>query len=131
MWRGTPVDGYYDTRYLTGICSAQARVEGVVLKDTWHLDSNSGIAYDPPGEPDCTPLYVDLPSAWGSVEGDCIFPHISWDSTLIVDSERYEWQIKQWIWKRSNSLHTCSIGGYMKWWGERGGALLPRTLKDR
>ena len=75
MWRGNPVDGYYDTLWLTGICSAQAKVEGIVLKAkvegivlkaTWHWHSDSSIVYGRLGEPGRTPLYVVLPSAWGS-----------------------------------------------------------------
>jgi hypothetical protein len=73
VWRGKPVDGYYDARWLTRICSFQAKVEGVVLKATWHWDSNSSIVYDPLEEPGRTPLYDVLPSAWGSVEGDLCF----------------------------------------------------------
>jgi len=81
MWRGNPVDGYYDTRWLTGICSVQAKVQVLVLKATWHWDNNSSIVYDPLGETGRTPLYAVLTSAWGSVESDHMFSHISWDST--------------------------------------------------
>ena len=41
MLRGNPIDGYYDTRWLTGIYSAQAKIESIVLKATWHLDINT------------------------------------------------------------------------------------------
>ena len=31
------------------------------------------VVNDPLGEPGCTQLYVGLPSAWGSVDGDLMF----------------------------------------------------------
>jgi len=75
MWRGYPVEGYYDTR-LTGLWSTQAKVEGIVLKAAVHWGSNSSVINNPFGEPGHTPLYVGLPSAWASVDGDCMFfPH--------------------------------------------------------
>jgi len=33
---GIPCRGYYDTCWLTGLWSAQAKVEGIVLKDARH-----------------------------------------------------------------------------------------------
>jgi len=48
-------------------------VEGIVLKAAWHWDANSSVVNDPLGEPSRSPLYVGLPSAWGSVDGDCMF----------------------------------------------------------
>ena len=39
----------------------------------WHWGTDSSVFNDPLGEPGCTPLYVGLPSAWGSVEGDLMF----------------------------------------------------------
>jgi hypothetical protein len=70
MWRGYPDEGYYDSRWLNGLWSTQAKVEGVVLKAAWHWRSDSSAVNDPLGEPSSTPLYVDLPSAWSSVDGD-------------------------------------------------------------
>jgi hypothetical protein len=59
------VEGYYDTRRLTWLWSTQARVEGTVLQAAWHWDSYSS-----------APIYVTLPSAWGSVDGERIYsPH--------------------------------------------------------
>ena len=72
----TPVEGYYVTRWLTGLTglwSTHAEVEGVVLKATWHRGSKSSIVNAPLGEPGPTPLYVALPSAWGSLDGDRIW----------------------------------------------------------
>ena len=47
MWRGYPVEGYYDTRRLTGLWSTQAKVEGIVLKAPWHWGSDSSAVNDP------------------------------------------------------------------------------------
>jgi hypothetical protein len=69
LWRGYPVEDY-DTRWLTGLWSTQAKMEGIVLKAAWHRSSDSNAVKDPLGEPGRTPLYVGFPSAWGSVDGD-------------------------------------------------------------
>jgi len=53
-----------------GLWSTQAKVEGMVLKAAWHCGRECGVINDPLGEPGCTPLYVGLPTAWGSVDGD-------------------------------------------------------------
>ena len=45
---GIPVEDYYDTSWLTGIWSAQAKVEGIVLKAALHWFSNSSVVKDPP-----------------------------------------------------------------------------------
>jgi hypothetical protein len=47
-----------------------------VLKAAWHWVRDCSVVNDPLGEPGCTLLSVDLPSAWGFVDGDLIFsPH--------------------------------------------------------
>jgi len=70
MWVAT-----YCTRWLMGLWSTQAKMEGIVLKAAWHWGRDSSIVNDPLGEPGRTPLYVGLPSAWGSVDGDhMLFP---------------------------------------------------------
>ena len=56
---------------LTGLWSTQARVEGM-LKAAWHWGSDGTAVNDPLGKPGRTTLYVGLPSAWGSVDGDCM-----------------------------------------------------------
>ena len=61
------------TRWLTELCSAQAKVEGIVLKAAWHYGTDSNVVNDPRGEPGRTPLYVGLQPAWGSVDGDRMF----------------------------------------------------------
>jgi hypothetical protein len=75
VWRVYPVEGCYDTRWLTGLWSTQAKVEGIVPRAAWHCGRESSVVNDPLGEPGRTPLYVDLPSTWGSVEvGFMFFP---------------------------------------------------------
>ena len=77
MWRGYPVEGYYNISWLTGFWSTQAKVQGIVLKAEWHWGSDSSIVNNPLGEPCRTPLYVGLPSAWGSMDGDLMFSPFS------------------------------------------------------
>ena len=69
---GYPDEGYYNTHWLTGLWSTQAKVEGIVWKAGWHWGSDS-VTNDPLGEPGHTPLYADL-STWGSVVSDRVFP---------------------------------------------------------
>jgi hypothetical protein len=51
------------------------------------LGSDSGVVNDPLRVPGRTPLYVDLPSTWGSVDGDRMFSPISWEGSLTGDSD--------------------------------------------
>jgi hypothetical protein len=44
-----------------------------MLKAAWHWYSDCSVVNDHLVEPDRTPLYVELPSAWDSVDGDCGF----------------------------------------------------------
>jgi len=57
--------------WLTELSSTHANVV-IVLKASWQSGSNSIFVYDLLGEPGRTPLFVDIPSAWGSVNGDHI-----------------------------------------------------------
>jgi len=76
VWRVYPVEGYYDTNWLMGLWSTQAKVERIMLKAAWHWGSDSSIINNTLGEPGHTPLYVGLPSTWGSMDGDLMFsPH--------------------------------------------------------
>jgi hypothetical protein len=61
------------THWLIGLWSTQAKVEGIVLKAAWQRGIDSSVIDNPLGEPGCTPRYVGLPSAWGSVDGDLRF----------------------------------------------------------
>jgi hypothetical protein len=69
-------------RWLTGLCSTQAKVEGIVLKAAWHWGSDSSVTNDPLGEPGHTTLYGGLLSACGSMDGDRMFSPISWEDSL-------------------------------------------------
>ena len=75
MWRVYPVGGCYDTRWLTGLWSTQARVEGIVPKAAWHWGRDSSVVNDPLGEPGRPALYVHVGflSAWDSVDDDLMF----------------------------------------------------------
>ena len=70
MWR---VEGYYDTRWPMELWSTQVKVEGIVLKAACRWGSDRSVVNDSLVEPGRTPLYVGLPSVWGSVDGDCKF----------------------------------------------------------
>jgi hypothetical protein len=61
------------TRWLLGLWSTQAKLEGIVLKAAWQWGRYCSVVNDPLGKPGRTPLYVGLPSTWGSVDGDQIF----------------------------------------------------------
>jgi hypothetical protein len=86
LWSAYPDEGCYDTFWLTGLWFTQARVEGIVLKAAWQWGSDCSVVNDPLGEPDRTLLYVDLPSTWGSVDGDQIFSLFFVGGLLIGDS---------------------------------------------
>jgi len=45
-----------------------------VLKAAIHWGSDSSVVNNPFGEPGLAPLYVGLPPAWATVDGDCVFP---------------------------------------------------------
>jgi len=89
VWRGYPVESYDNTRWQTGLWSTQAKGERV-LEAAWHCGSDSSVPNDPLGEPRRTPLYVGLPSTWGSVDGNHMFSPISWDGSLTGDFDRYK-----------------------------------------
>jgi hypothetical protein len=88
VWRVYPVEGYNTQR--SRLWSTQVKVEGIVLKATWHWGSDNSVVNDPLGEPGRTPLYVGLPSGWGFTDGDCMFsPHFV-GGLLSGDSDRYK-----------------------------------------
>jgi len=90
VWRGYPVEGYYDTRWLMGLWSTQAKMEGIVPKAAWHWRSDSSAVNNPLGESGCTPLYVGFPTVWGSVDGDRMFSMFLSEGSLIGDFEGYK-----------------------------------------
>ena len=71
--KGQPDEGYYDTAWLTGLLSTQAKVEGIVLKAARNWSNDCSVVKDPLGKPGCTLMYVGLPSAWGSVDCDQMY----------------------------------------------------------
>ena len=83
MWRAHPDEGCYDTCWLTGLWSTQAKVEGIVRKAAWHWGRDCSVVKDPFGEPVHTPLCVGLPSTRGSVDGDQVFFRFSWNGSLL------------------------------------------------
>jgi hypothetical protein len=91
LWRAHPSEGRYDTWWLTGLWSTQAKVEGTVLRAAWHWGSDSSVVNDPLGEPGHTALYeyVGLPSTWGSVDGDHVFSSFFVGGLFNGDSDRY------------------------------------------
>jgi hypothetical protein len=56
--------------WLTGLWSAQAKVECIVPKAALHWGRDSSVVNDPLREPGRTPFYVGLLSAWGSMDSD-------------------------------------------------------------
>jgi len=91
LWRAHSDEGCYDTGWLTGLWSTQAKVEGIVLKAAWHWGGDCSIVNDPLGEPGRTPLYVGLLSTWGSVDGDQMFsPFFFVGGFFIGDPQRYK-----------------------------------------
>jgi len=68
VWRD-----YKDTGWLRGLWSTQDQVEGTILKAAWHWGRDSSVVNEPLGEPGHIPLYVGLPSSWGSMDGDQMF----------------------------------------------------------
>jgi hypothetical protein len=85
VWRGYPDDGYYDTRWLVGLWSTHAKVEGIVLKAAWHWGDSSFIN-GPLGEPGSTTFYVGLPATWGSMDGDLMFSLFWGEGSLTGES---------------------------------------------
>jgi hypothetical protein len=65
LWRAYPEEGCYNTGWLMGLWSTQAKVEGTVLKAAWHWGIESSVVNDPLGEPGHTSLFVGLPSTLG------------------------------------------------------------------
>jgi len=88
LWRVYPDGGCYDTRWLTGLWSTQAKVGGIMPKAAWQWGRDSSVVNNTLGEPGRTPLYAGLLSACGSVNGDLMFfPIRSW--LLFGDSSRH------------------------------------------
>jgi len=65
--------GCYDTCWLTGLWSTQTKVEGIVPRAPWHWVEIAVLLTIPLGKQAALPLYVGLPSAWDSLNGELIF----------------------------------------------------------
>ena len=65
--------GFATTRWLTGLWSTQAKVEGIVLRAAWRWSIDISVVNDHLKEPGRTPLHVGLQSALDSVEGELMF----------------------------------------------------------
>ena len=89
MWRVYLDGGCYDTRWLSGLWSTQAKVEGIMPKDAWYWGRDCSVLNDPIGEPGRAPFYVGPPSAWGSVGCDLIFSCMYVGGRLFGDSGRH------------------------------------------
>jgi hypothetical protein len=87
LWRAYPDEGCYDTRWLTGLWSTQAKMEGIMLKAAWHWGRDCSVLNDPLGEPGHTLLYVGLLSMWGSVDCDLIYFSFFVGGLLIGDPD--------------------------------------------
>ena len=95
MWRVQPGEGYYDTRWLNGPWSTQAKVEGIVLKAAWHWRSNSSVVNAPLGKPGHT-QHMSVFRTRGTPWTVTVVFLVSRDSSLkLVNSERYELKNKQ------------------------------------
>ena len=78
------------TRWLTGLWSTLAKVEGIVLKAAWHWGRDCIVLNDPLVEPGRTPLYVGFPSTWNSGDGGQMFSPFFVGGLLTGDSDRYK-----------------------------------------
>ena len=75
-----------------GVLGISHRISSIFVssfsKKYWGSDGS--VINLPLGEPGRTPLYVGLPSAWGSVNGDRMFSPVLWEASLIGDSNKYK-----------------------------------------
>ena len=78
------------TRWLTGLWSTQAKAEEIMLKAAWHWGRDCFAMNNPLGEPGRNPLYVGLPSTWGSVDSEQMFSPFFMGGLLTGDSDRYK-----------------------------------------
>ena len=86
----TSEEGYPDDkRWLTELWSTQTKVEGIALKAAWHWGREFSVVNKPLGESGRTPLYVGLPSAWCSVDGDRMFSPYFVGGSITGDSDAY------------------------------------------
>ena len=73
-----------------GLWSAQAKVECIGKRAAWPWGRDSRVLNIPLAEPDRTHSFVCLPSAWGSVDGFFVFPHIEEGSFTVTPADVHE-----------------------------------------
>jgi len=73
MWRVYPVGGVLQHMLANGALVYPSQGASNHAEGCMALGRDSSIVNHPLGEPGHTPLYVGLPSAWGSVDGDLMF----------------------------------------------------------
>ena len=123
MWWGYPIEGYYDTCWLTGLWSNQAEVEGIVPKATWHWVVTAMSKTIPLGNqaaPHCMKAFRPRGALWTVT---LCFPTISWENSLTGDSESYK-LINHWLWRHSISFYMGPVAGIWR------GAPVAGTLRE-
>jgi hypothetical protein len=115
----------YDTRWLAGLWSTQAKAEGIVLRAAWHWGRDSSVVNDPLREADCTPLYVGLRVCVGLCgRWPYVFPHMQEGSFLGTPADIHEWMNRP----------VAPVTEYPCPWGpvrERGGSSLTRDSEGK
>jgi hypothetical protein len=89
VWRICPVWGCYNTCWLMGLWSSQAKAEDTVPRTAWHWGIDSIVVNDLLGESGQTPFYVGLWPTWGSMNSDLMFFPILYGGSLFRDSGRH------------------------------------------
>jgi len=87
VWMEYLVEGYHDTRWLTGLWSTQAKVEGTVLKAAWQLGSDTSFINVLLVEPGHTTPFCPQGAPWMVT---VCFSSILWEGFLTGDSDRYK-----------------------------------------
>jgi len=90
VWKLHPVEGCFDTRWLTGLWFTKAEVEGVVLKAEWHWGSDSSDVNHPLGKQfahHCTYAFLPREAPWTVTV--CFFSHLV-EELLFGDSDRHK-----------------------------------------
>ena len=128
--QGYPDECYYYTRWLTGLWSTQAKVEGIVLKAACHWGRDCSVMNDPLGEPGCTPLYAALPPTRGSVDHEqmfSVFPFLGIQKEGTGDRHHSPWGgLIYWELEKAVEMDTLLHRGPVK---NHGGVCSPGTLE--
>ena len=122
---GYTLFGVAMTRWLMSLWSTQDKLEGIVPRAAWHWGRDSSVINDPLEEPGCTLLYVGLPSAWGSMEGDLMFSPFCSKAPFLGDYGRHTCIDRPVALVMEFSL---SIGTLLR---NVEGTSLPGTLRER